>query len=237
MKIYTVIILLLFNISCQMENNKEYTKYQTFDEYKLMGVRRFIIREPYVLVKKELDTIFVIKSNDRNKLIKYINRGAYWYSKSIIEVEPPPDDGEQYLLDMTSTVCEKFIYNDTVIEYKYQYRHLSGDSIDRSNRRSNSDILVHTKKDCIILSIQDDDIKNYDDPFNEIKEFVLNYKEIFPLYSPEIQLPWYSIFEKHIDGNILSIYEIDGGNKKFVSSKKMNSLGEFDNEGTLAWWW
>ena len=219
-----------------MENNKEYTKYQTFDEYKLMGVRRFIIREPYVLVKKELDTIFVIKSNDRNKLIKYVNRGAYWYSKLIIE-EPLPDDGVIYLLDTTPTICEKFIYNDTVIEYKYQYRHLSGDSIYRSNRRSNRDILVHTKKDCIILSIQDDDIKNYDDPFNEIKEFVLNYKEIFPLYSPGYQPRCYSIFEKQIKGNIISIYEIDGENKKFVSSKKMNSLGEFDNEGTLAWWW
>ena len=236
MKNSCLILMLLFMLSCQIKQQNGYIQYQTFDEYKLIGVGNTEIKEPYVLVKKELDTIFVIKSNDKEKVIKYINKGDYWYSKSIIEVEAPPDEEEPCLLDMTPTVCEKFIYNDTIIEYKYQYDYQIGSS-KRNNQRIMSDILVHTKKNCLILSIQDDDITNYDDPFNELKAFVTNYKEIFPLYSPGDQLRYCTIYEKRIERNILSIYEINGENKRFVSSKIINNLGEFDNKGMLAWWW
>jgi hypothetical protein len=45
------------------------------------------------------------------------------------------------------------------------------------------------------------------------------------------------MYEKHTEGNTLSIYEINGKNKKYVASKQMNSLGEFDNKGILAWWY
>ncbi|MGI6291823.1 MAG: hypothetical protein ACOXZH_05330 [Bacteroidales bacterium] len=64
-----------------------------------------------------------------------------------------------------------------------------------------------------------------------------NYKEIFPYYSPGSQPRWYTMYEKHTEGNTLSIYEINGKNKKYVASKQMNSLGEFDNKGILAWWY
>jgi hypothetical protein len=154
------------------------------------------------------------------------------YAKLQIEEKSP----------LLETICEKFIYNDTVIEYEYQYLHKVGylvDSLKKSNRRINNGIYIHTKKDCIELVIQDNDITNYDAPFNEIKELVINYKEIFPLFSPEYQPRWYSMIEKHIEGikgNILSIYEIEGEKKRFVSSKEMNSLGEFDNKGMLRWW-
>jgi len=227
-------------LSCKT-GMKGYVKYQTFDEYRLEGVGNPNIKCPYVFVKKEFDTIFVIKSNERKKVITYINRGNYWYSKSIIEVKPPSFAfGRQYKLDMTPTVYEKFIYNDTVIEYRYQYHHQykkteNGYLID-SLKRTNRGIFVHTKKDCIILSIQYNDIKNYDDPFKEIKEFVTNYKEIFPLYSPGYQPRCFSMYEKQIKGNVFSVYEVDGINRKFVKSKKMNSLGEFDNKGMLMWW-
>ncbi len=214
----------------QMKGQNGYVKYQTFDEYKMEGVGNKKIQCPYVLVKKEADTIFVIKSNDREKKIKYINKGDYWYTKLQIEEELP----------FLETICEKFIYNDTIIEYEYFYIHKAGyltDSLKRSNLRRNSGIYIHTKKDCLILSIARDDIKNYDNPFNEIKELVTNYKEIFPYYSPGFQPRWYTMYEKHTEGNTLSIYEINGKNKKYVASKQMNSLGEFDNKGILAWWY
>jgi len=46
------------------------------------------------------------------------------------------------------------------------------------------------------------------------------------------------LYEKKIEGNTLFIHKIDIINNKeeLVSSKKMNSLGEFDNNGVLAWW-
>jgi len=234
MKNYLIIILLLFSKSCQMEKNKEnvkyqtdmkeskeYVKYQTLDEYKLMGVECSDIKAPYVLAKKMLDTIFVIKSNNSEKVIQYINKGAYWHSKSIIYVDTIPLAKQK----LDPTVYEKFIFNDTVVEYKYSLK----ENLEKSQQR----IFVHTKKNCIVLIIQDDDIKNQDDPYNEIKEFVANYKTIFPLYTPGYQPRCYSIYKKRIKGNVLYIYR----DNRCVSSKEMNSLGEFDSNGTLAWWW
>jgi len=222
--------VMLFVLSFQIKGQNGYIQYQTFDEYKMEGVGKEKIKRPYVLVKKELDTIFVIKSNDTGKTIKYVNRGDYWYTKLQIEERLP------YL----ETICEKFIYNDTIIEYNYRYCHQYNHLIDsskRSNQRISSSIFVHTKKGCIILSIQDNDITNYDDTFNKIKEFVINYKEIFPRNISTIYQPrFHYIFEKQIKENILSIYEINGEDKEFVASKKMNSLGEFDNKGTMMWW-
>jgi hypothetical protein len=179
------------------------------------------IKRPYVLVKKEFDTISVIKSNDRGKIIKYINQGDYWYT--ILQIEEKSSFLDRH------RICEKFISNDTVIEYEYILKN--------NLKRFDQNIFVHTKKDCVILVIQDNDIKNFDAPYNEIKKFVINYKEIFPLYSPGYQPRCHNIFEKHIDGKVLSIYEIDDVSRAFISSKKMNSLGEFDNKGMLAWWW
>ena len=228
-------LIMLYMLSFHLKGQTDYVKYQTFDEYKMEGVGYDKkIKRPYVFVKKEVDTISVIKSNDRDKVIKYVNRGDYWHT--IFQIAEK--------LSYIETICEKFIYNDTVIEYKYKYSHQYGylcagiiDSSKRSNQRYHCDIFVHTKKDCLILSIQSNDIKNYDAPFSEIKEFVINHNEIFPLYSPDYQLRWYSIYKKQVKDNILSIYEVDSTNKEFVSSKKMNSLGEFDNNGTMAWWW
>ena len=56
--------------------------------------------------------------------------------------------------------------------------------------------------------------------------------------SPKYQPRWYNLYEKKIEGNTLFIHKIDIINNKeeLVSSKKMNSLGEFDNNGVLAWW-
>ncbi|MBO4581829.1 MAG: hypothetical protein J5701_06055 [Bacteroidales bacterium] len=227
--VYLLIILSVLSI--QVKGQNDYVKYQTFDEYKLEGIGEKKIKRPYVLVKRENDTIFVVKSNDRKNVIKYVNRGDYWHT--ILQIE------ERW--SFWETFCEKFIYNDTVVEYKYKYWHDYGyliDSSKRSNIRINKGIYVHTKSICINLSIQGDDIKNLDNPYNEIKQFVVNYKEIFPLYlsSPGYQPRWYSIYEKHIAGNRLSIYEMKGVNREFTASKKMNSLGEFDNKGML-WWW
>lgn len=221
--VYLLIILSV--LSVQVKGQNDYVKYQTFDEYKLEGIGEKKIKRPYVLVKRENDTIFVVKSNDRKNVIKYVNRGDYWHTILQIEERWP-------ILD---TFCEKFIYNDTVAEYIYQYWYNYGHLID-SPERINKGIYVHTKRICIALTIQGDDIKNLNNPYNEIKQFVVNYKEIFPLFSPEYQPRWYSIYEKHIAGNRLYIYEMKGVNREFTASKKINSLGEFDNKGLISWW-
>jgi len=238
MKIHSIIALFFVIFSFQMKGQDGYVRYQTFDEYKMEGVGAEKIKRPYVLVKKENDTIFVkkiVKKKGKNrcnctvKEIKYINKGDYWHttirpeSKRTLIARPRP---------CIPIFYEKFIFNDTIVEYQYSLKYGL-----KEVRRVAQYIHIHTKKDCVILSLQDNDIKNYGNPYNEVKEFVINYKEIFPLYSSGYQPRYYTIFEKQIEGNIFSIYIIDGENKRFFSSKEMNSLGEYDNKGRLAWWW
>ncbi|MDR1792047.1 MAG: hypothetical protein LBR36_01185 [Bacteroidales bacterium] len=223
----------------------------------MAGIETKKIKRPYVLVKEENDTIFVKKSNDKRKVIKYVNKGDYWYTKLQIK------EG----LHSLNEFCEKFICKDTVIEYLYLLKFIYNScfdtiskykkllKIDLNNldslikykellgidfKRLNDAICIHTRQECIYLVIQDTDIQYHDNPFTEIKEFARNYQEIFPPYYPhssEYKPRFYVVYEKHIEKNIFSIYEIVGEDKKqFAVSKKMNSLGEFDNKGMLYWW-
>jgi hypothetical protein len=114
--------------SCQVDNMKGYVKYQTFNEYKLEGVNSSHIKNPYVFVKKELDTVFVIKSNDRRSVMTYINKGEYWFyqepeeiqkgfidkvlSKSIWKIFSHPKGVDK-------TLSKKFITNDTIFIFSY----------------------------------------------------------------------------------------------------------------------
>jgi hypothetical protein len=211
----------------QTNGQDGYVKYQTFDEYKMEGIGNEKIKRPYVLVKKESDTVFVIKSNDRKKTIKYVNRGDYWHTKRVIKETASKHvfhfSGKVCPCSLIKEFCEKFIYNDTIVEYNYYYDLGIKDSLNRHFKN----IYMHTKKDCIVLGI---DITNYNAPFSQIKDIATNYKDMLPL-------GWLYVYEKQINGNVLSIYEIDGKGKKFIKSKKMNSLGEFGNEGILAWWY
>lgn len=225
----------------QTKGQDNYVKYQTFDEYKMEGIGTKKIKRPYVLVKKENDVIFVKKieknkgTNECNCVeeIKYINKGDYWYAAIKSEPNRTSSKRSRRIIPMPCTPIfyEKFIFSDTVVEYKYIY------SLKNSIKRLNQFIYINTKEYCIILSIEENEIKNQDEPYNEIEKLVANYKEIFPLHSSSNSSRYYSVFEKHIEKDILSIYEINGENKKFISSKKMNNLGEFDNNGTMAWWW
>jgi len=210
-----------------------YNKYQTFDEYILDGVVTNNVKSPYVLVKKTNDTIFVIKSNNKNDTIKYTKKGNYWYTKLYIEetqsfLDKLFNNSSSKLLKIQE-ICEKFIYNDTVIEFLYRE--------DEKLRMIDQTIYVNTKQHCLELVIQNDDLKDFKNLFDGIQTLVNNYKTIFPIYSPKYQSRWYNEYEKIIKNNTLNIYEIDSSNlKKFVTSKKLNSLGEFDNKGKLAWW-
>jgi len=210
-------------------------KYQTFDEYKLEGVSTIKIKKPYVFVKKTIDTIFVIKSNNSKDTIKYIKKGSYWYCKLEIKEKRTLLDklfnNKMYKFLKITEFCEKFIYCDTVIEYTYR-ENVKSEIIDNA-------IYVNTKQNCIELAVQKDDFKNQKNLYDGLKEFILYYKTIFPFYStlPEYQPRWRNLFEKKIEGNTLFIYKINIKNEKeLFLSKKINSLGEFDNNGMLAWW-
>ena len=95
-----------FEANCQ----PKFVKYQTFDEYKMQGIKEKRIKYPCVYIKENGDTIFVRKSYDTN-IITYIKKQDFWYAK--LKIEEKTSFTDRY------RVCERFIYNDTIIDYEY----------------------------------------------------------------------------------------------------------------------
>ncbi|MCL2131017.1 MAG: hypothetical protein FWH36_00960 [Lentimicrobiaceae bacterium] len=196
--VVTVLILLLFT-SFQMKDNKEYVKYQTFDEYKLKGVGRFNIKEPYVLVKKELDTIFVIKSNDRSNVLKYINKGEFWYHQV---PEEPQDDG------ITKSISKKFITNDTMFVFNHFPMPWS----------TFTTIVIETKKEVTVIEGCEILFDNEENVFKKIQNIASNYKNSLSYRDEKDGRPdngWYQTFIKVYKGKQLYLYDVKDSNVHF----------------------
>lgn len=225
--IYISNVLLLVAISlssCQMRNFKGYDKYQTFNEFELKGVNSPKLQSPFIFLKRESDTIFVVKSNKKDETIKYINMGKYWYTSMRTEEKPTFEErslGAKLKIERLPQICEKFIFNDTIVEYVYL--------LQDETQRLSQEIYVKTKDSILNLVIQDDDIKNINNPYNEIINFVRAYKKLFPYNDNQTYQPrFYYLFEKQIIGDTLYLSETKEIDKKKQYSIKLNSMGEFD---------
>jgi len=194
-----------------MKGQKGYVKYQTFDEHKLKGVGRFNIKEPYVLVKKELDTIFVIKSNDRgNNVLRYINKGKFWYYQEPDE----PQDG-----CMEKSISKKIITNDTVFVFSHF-------PMTWSEHATIITIIIDTKKEITIIKGCEILFDNEENVFKKIQNIAsiyedsLSYRNFFKeiqneedsdeeVYRPENG--WYQTFIKVYKGKKLYLYDSKDG--------------------------
>jgi len=196
-----IMILLLFT-SFQIKGQKDYVKYQTFDEHKLRGIGRFNIKEPYVFVKKELDTIFVIKSNDRrNNILKYINKREFWYHQ---EPEEPQDGC------MIKSISKRFVTNDTVFVFTHSPMIWLTDAT----------ILIATKKEITVIRGCKILFDNEENVFKKIQNIASIYKDSFPYRDEDEDLPysddeyglcWYQTFIKVYKGKKLYLYDSKDG--------------------------
>lgn len=212
------LLIFLWVVFSEANCQPKFVKYQSFDEYKMQGIKEKRIKYPCVYIKENGDTMFVRKSYDKN-IITYIKKQDYWYTKLII-----------ISFVKVSRICERFICNDTIIDYEY-IKNNNGEIF-------GCYIFVHTKTSCVVLAVSKTAINHTEDLFQQIKKLVNNYKDFFPLYVPGKYQPRDHIFySKHIDKNILTIYEVNEQGRTYVASKKMNTLGEFDNKGLIAWWY
>jgi len=187
-----------------MKGQKGYVKYQTFDEHKLKGVGRFNIKEPYVLVKKELDTIFVIKSNDRgNNVLRYINKGKFWYYQ-----EPEKQQDEC----MINSISKRFITNDTV----FVFTHFS------MTGSTHATIVIATKKELTVIRGCKILFDNEENVFKKIQNIASIYKDSFPYSDEADDIPysddeyengfcWYQTFIKVFKGKQLYLYDSKDG--------------------------
>lgn len=179
---------------------------------------------PCVAVKTEKDTINVIVYYlfQKNRHLKYVNKGDCWYNLTIEQIDP-----KLYATTKCDTVphyFEKFIYNDTILRYGYY--------LERNAAKTSEGLEIETRNNLIYISPKSFDLQKKNN-FIRLKDFTVNYKSKYPYYEPSFQESFYQFYNKLISGDTLSIYENDGKHNYRLGCLQgkylLNSLGEFDN--------
>ncbi len=205
----------------RLKEIKGYRIYQTFNEYKLQGIGTTNIKSPYVYVRDEKNAIYVIKSNE-NQIIKYLKKRDYWYIHW--KMKNDVDSDCKCGLVQSWDVCERFIFNDTIMDYNYN---LDKDNESKKISRLTLAVRVRTEKKEMLLTPLFK-IKNLDNPFPELKFFVENYKKI---YTPDSYTNYRkSMFievGKEIKNDTLYSYKKEGDLTR-IQYIKLNSMGEYD---------
>lgn len=227
---------------------KGYMKYQTFDEYSLKGVNsNKEIVNPYVIIKREKDTItvricrsygFVSKLlnyissknpkyvnlgdyGNNGELIKYINKGKYWYNITKEQTDP-----RLYFTTECDTVpyyTEKFIYNDTILRYGYY--------MDDNDKKGTENFTLITRNNEICLSPGSFRLSP-ESKFIQLKNLFADYKHKYPNYISEHQKSSYTFHNKVLKGDTLFLYKYDDKKRNYRFGCLddvyiLNSLGEF----------
>ena len=214
--ILSTVVLACFTalLSCE-SRMKGYVKYQTFDEYTLEGISKSNIKYPYVLVKKTSDTIFVIKSNDRINVMKYVNKGDFWFYH----------ETEKRKGRMIKVPFKKFIIKDTIFSFNYTTT-LKG--VIQSYA-----IGISTKEKRIQINNCKIIFDNEYNVYKKIRNVLSDYNEgNIPYCDDEgIKCPngCHTTDTKVFKDDLLYLYDCNG-TKNFVSIYKLNRLGEFDME-------
>ena len=71
--------LFLFVI-CQPQTDALFLSFQSFDEFGMTEIVTDSVFEPYLLIQRTKDTIKIVRSDQKNDTMEYLNKGKYWYS-------------------------------------------------------------------------------------------------------------------------------------------------------------
>ncbi len=129
-----VFIISPFNVLGQIVCDNTYSSYQTFDEFKMMGVNPIhSLGIPYVHVKCA-DSCIVVRTSDGAKCMRYERRDNFWYN-----------------------TCSRINGQDTCV---YQ-RYLTGDTIfeiekTTSNKFSHYSLIIYTREKVQLIDLIDE---------------------------------------------------------------------------------
>lgn len=189
--------------SCHKAGNDSFVQCQSFDEFCMQEVFTERLSAPHLWVQHGDDTIRIVRTDNTNDTILYINRGNYWYSSIRITYDkllwnkiknrlfPPPIvfgyqinqiDIQRYL--MKDTIIEVYFYN----EEKHNDLSRYPDDISIYNRQSSktfifddNDSVVSTNKiDQYLKYMHEDDrciahnVYKYDESLNTFIKQILN---------------------------------------------------------------
>jgi len=218
--LYTVLLSYLFSVSIMSCTPEGYVKFQTFNEYELKGERTENIKLPYVFVKENKDTICVIKSNNRKEVMKYINKGKFWFYQ---ESEKP----QKYCCDIA--ISKRFIIKDTIFLYSYLPMPGTVSGI------TGEGIVIQTKKENTVIDNQKIIFDNENDLYEKIRDIVFVYKDSIPMCNKDKIFPK-GCFQTYIkvfkDNGLLYLYD-SKETSKLMYIYQLNSMGEFDLENSV----
>jgi len=211
--------------SCQ-NNYSEYQVYRTFDEFALKGINHLTeTKKPYVRVKTCDDTIDVLIFQKKDEVLAYhyINYGEFWFSQVKEQQKYEPNCS----CDTTPHFKEKYIFNDTIMIYKYFMNYLGIKSVES--------LSFITRKDKLILYFSVPSQNSIVKKFNIFKQYQYNYRKNFNQYDSSIpQSRFYAYYTKKTIGDTLYIFKIEKGAEVLYETRLINQFGEFDpNEGEV----
>lgn len=185
------------------------------------------LERPYVAVKRT-DSIIEVRicyeGVEQDIYLFYHKRAKCWYNVKKEQVDP-----KLYyttLCDTVPTYTERYLYNDTIMEYKYD--------LENACDKSMESLTFITKNNVIRLNLPENFYINSKLDFDILKQVVVNYRECFPYNDGKInhRNKNYTYYNKIIKDDSTFFYENDGMNNYklgcLIDVKKYNSLGEFD---------
>lgn len=227
--IFLFSILLISCNSHYSEYPLGYTVYQTFDEYRMVGVdeNKQELEKPYVAIKRNDSTIVVricYEGKEQDKFLIYHNKGRYWYNVKKEQIDP-----KLYYTTLSDTLpifTERYFYNDTIMEYNYY--------IEVTRDKSLQSLTFITRNNVISLTLPAAFHIKKNRRFDELKQITNSYKDEFPYDDGEINHrdKNYTYYNKIIKGDSVFLYENDGKKNYKLGClddiRVFNSLGEFD---------
>lgn len=234
------VILLLGCNSKNSKHNDKYQIYQTFDEYKLEGVKptEGKLRVPYVKISRNDSLIIVIlcyEGKEPDKYLFYHNKGKFWYNINKDQVDP-----KLYFTTLCDTVprfTERYIFNDTIMEYGYDLEQLY--------KMSSKTLIFKTKRNKIYIDLPSEFKIGNILRFEKLKSEVIEYKNIYLNQgNKKVETDKdYCLYDKVRRGDTLYMYEMfntDEIDPSFRYEVRLyNSLGEIDpnTDNTLNTIW
>ena len=147
--IFAICLFLL--VGCQPHADVSFHPFQTFDEFRMEEIITDSVLEPYLLIQRTKDTIKIVRSDQKNDTMVYINKGKYWYSSVRINYKytllgklkdllgPPTWDTDYMQIDVyryitENSIIEAYFHSDG--EYNISEIGLCPDYVSIFNRNS-----------------------------------------------------------------------------------------------------
>lgn len=206
---------------------KEYDKYQTFNEFKMIGEGE-VIDSPFVYVKKKNNLIYIRVSNNLDSVIRYEynKESGYWYNERYIDwAKRQFTKNDIY----GPRKYSRYIFSDTIIEMKES---IEMDENNNGNNYLGTQFFVKTPKGCLLIQFSEEKVElSQKEKLNDIKRIIANYNMRTNLmtidrYVSIFRGDGFLWFDKEIKDDTL-FYICDTKKSIFTLRYPLNSLGEF----------